>query len=114
MASRRSVQKGGVLYASEARKIAAVRVEDELAKAKALVEKAAKAEVKKQRKVFLDAVMAKRSEIMKARTARKKLRVELGKEVKEKVPALKKHRACTESQSFFRSAKSIVPLAGTL
>ena len=114
MASRRSVQKGGVLYASEARKIAAVRVEDELAKAKALVEKAAKAEVKKQRKVFLDAVMAKRSEIMKARTARKRLRVELGKESEAKAPALKKHRACIDSQKKFRSTKLIFPLAGTL
>ena len=77
-ASHRSVQKGGVLYASEARNIAAVRVEDELAKAKALVEKTAKAEAKKQREIFLDPVMVKRSEIMKVRTARKKLRVELG------------------------------------
>ena len=70
--------------------MAVVRVEDELAKAKALVDRAAKAEGKKQRKIFLDAVMVKRSEIMKARTARKKLRVELGKEVKAKVRALKK------------------------
>ena len=67
-----------------------MRVEDELAKAKALVDRAAKAEAKKQRTVFLDAVMAKRSEIIKARTARKKLRVELGREVKAKVRALKK------------------------
>ena len=59
-------------------------MEDELAKAKALVEKAAKAEAKKQRKVFLDAVMAKQSEIIKARMARKKQRVERGKEVKAK------------------------------
>ena len=46
-ASHRSVQKGGILYASEARNIAAVRVEDGLAKAKELVDKAAKAEAKK-------------------------------------------------------------------
>ena len=68
--------------------MAAVRVEDELAKAKALVDRAVKVEGKKY--VFLDAVMAKRSEIMKARTARKKLRVELGREVKAKVRELKK------------------------
>ena len=55
MASHRSVQKGGVLCASEARNIAAVRVEDELVKAKALVDKA---EAKNQRKGFLNAVMA--------------------------------------------------------
>ena len=36
-----------------------MRVEDELVKAKALLDKAPKAEAKKQRKVFLDAVMAK-------------------------------------------------------
>ena len=71
-----------------------MRVEDELAKAKALVGKVAKAEVKKQRKVFLDAVMAKRSEIVKARTARKKLRVELGREVEAKVRALKASGMC--------------------
>ena len=70
--------------------MAALRVVDELAKVKALVDRAAKAQVKKQRKVFLDEVMAKRSDIMKARTARKKLRVELGREVKAKVRALKK------------------------
>ena len=34
--------------------------------------------------------MAKRSEIMKARMARKKMRAELGREVKAKVRALKK------------------------
>ena len=70
--------------------MAAVRVEDELAKAKVLVDRAVKAERKKQRKIFLDAVMAKRSEIMKARMARKKMRVELGRGVKAKVRALKK------------------------
>ena len=89
-------------------------MEDELAKAKPLAGKAAKAEVKKERKVFLDAVTAKRSEIIKARIARKKLRVEWGKEAKAKVQALKKHRACIDSQIFFPSAKPIVPLAGTL
>ena len=47
-ASHRSIQKGGILYASEARNIAAVRVEDELAKAKALMDKVVKAEAKKQ------------------------------------------------------------------
>ena len=57
-----------------------MRVGDELAKAKALVDKAAKAEVRKRGKVFLDSVMAKRSEIMKAHMACKKLRVDLGRD----------------------------------
>ena len=70
-----------------------MRVEDELVKAKALVDRAAKAEAKKERKGFLDSIMPKRSEMMKARTARKKLRVELGKELKAKVRALKKASA---------------------
>ena len=70
-----------------------MKVEDELAKAKALVDGVAKAEAKKQRKGFLDSVMAKRSEMMKARTAHRKLRVELGKELKAKVRALKKASA---------------------
>ena len=102
-ASHRPVQKGGVLYASEARNIAAVRVEDELVKAKALVDKAAKAEAKKQRKVFLDAVMAKRSEIIKARTARKKLRVELCKDLRARVRALKKASGMCRWSDFFLS-----------
>ena len=89
MASHRSVQKGGDLYALEARNIAAGRVEDELAKAKPLAGKVAKTKVKKQRKVFLDAVMAKRSEVIKACMPRKKLRVERGKEVNAKVRVLK-------------------------
>ena len=67
--------------------MAAFRVEDELAKAKALVDRAVKAEGKKQRKIFPD---ARRSEIMKARMAREKNEGELGKEVKAKVRALKK------------------------
>ena len=50
-ASHWSAQKGGVLYASEERNIATVRVGDELVKAKALVGNAAK----------FDAVMAKRN-----------------------------------------------------
>ena len=45
--------------------------------------------------------MAKRG---RARTARKKLRAELGKEVKAKMRALKKYRACINSQIFFCSA----------
>ena len=92
-ASHRPAQKGGQLYSSEARSISTVRVEDELVKAKALVDRAAKAEAKKERKGFLDSIMAKRSEMMKVRTARKKLRVELGKELKAKVRALKKASA---------------------
>ena len=67
-----------------------MRVEDELAKAKALVGGAVKAEAKKQRKGLLNSIMAKRREMMNVRTARKKLRVELGKELKAKVWALKK------------------------
>ena len=70
--------------------MAAVRVENELAKAKVLVDRAIKAEGKKQMKIFLDAVMAKRCEIMKARMARKEMMVELGRGVKALVRTLKK------------------------
>ena len=45
---------------------------------------------KKDRKVFIDAITAERTEISKERTARKKLRKELCKEVRIKVRALKK------------------------
>ena len=51
---------------------------------------------------------------MIARMARKKMRVELGREVKAKVRVLKKRRECVNSQVFVRSAKLVVPLSGTL
>ena len=70
-------------------------------KAKALVDGAAKAEAKKQRKDLLNSIMAKRSEMMKLRTARKKLRVELGKELKAKVRALKKASVMCRWSRFF-------------
>ena len=55
-ASHRSVQNGSILYASEARNVAALRVRGELAKAEALVDKAVKAEAKDQGKGFLDII----------------------------------------------------------
>ena len=69
-ASRMPAQKGGIFYSSEARNISTVSVEDDLAKIKALVDKASKAEAKKKRKVFLESIMAKRSETIKARKTR--------------------------------------------
>ena len=44
-ARRQSMQKGGVLYASEARKMATERVEDELERARGIVSRAAKAPI---------------------------------------------------------------------
>ena len=48
--SRRSLQKGGVLLASEARNMVVKRQEDELAQAKAIVDKAGKPQIKAARK----------------------------------------------------------------
>ena len=72
-----------------------MRMEGELAKAKALL---ANAEAKKQRRVFLDSIMAKRSEMMKARTAHKKLRVELGKELKQRCGHSKKRQSAGRAE----------------
>ena len=89
-ASRRSLQKGGVLYASEARSMAVQRQEDEVARAKAIVERAEKAQTKKERKAFCEEVAAKRKEILQVRAARKKLRKELCREVRMKAKARSK------------------------
>ena len=45
-ASRRTMQKGGVLHASEARNMVAIKVEDEVERARGIVDRAAKAEAK--------------------------------------------------------------------
>ncbi|KAF8251302.1 hypothetical protein K440DRAFT_658737 [Wilcoxina mikolae CBS 423.85] len=82
--SWRSVQKGGVLYASEARSMATKKVVNELLQAQLIVDRAAKAEAKKNRKIFLDAVTTKRREILKKHVAHKKLRKELCTEIRAK------------------------------
>ena len=48
-ASRRSMQKGGVLYSLEAKNMATVRVGDEVERTRGIVNRAAKAEAKKER-----------------------------------------------------------------
>ena len=70
-AGRRSLQKGGVLYASEARNMTVQRQEDEVARAKAIVERAQKAQTKKDRKAFYEELATKRREILKVRVAQK-------------------------------------------
>jgi hypothetical protein len=80
--SRRSLQKGGVLYASHAREMVTQKVVDEVAQAQAIVNRAQKAQAKKDRKVFCEAVVAKRREILKVRSTQKKLRKELCKEIR--------------------------------
>lgn len=57
--------KGGVLYASEARDIAIVGPGDEIESARGIVDRAVKVEAKKDKKVFTDAITAKRREIFK-------------------------------------------------
>ena len=89
-ASRRSLQKGGVLYASEARNMAVQRQEDEVARTKAIVKRAEKAQAKKGWETFCEEVAAKRTEILQVRTARKKLRKELCREVRMKAKARSK------------------------
>ena len=72
-ASRRSLQKAGVLYASEARNMAVQKQGDEVAWAKAIVERAEKAQTKKDRKPFFEEVATKRREILNVRAAQKSL-----------------------------------------
>ena len=57
------------------------REEDEVVRAKAIVERA-KAQTKKERKAFCEKVAAERKEILQVRAAQKKLRKELCREVR--------------------------------
>lgn len=47
------MEKGGALYASEARGMATVGPEDEIERARGIVDRAAKAEAKKTRRLLL-------------------------------------------------------------
>ena len=85
--SRRSLQKGGVLLASEARNMAVKRQEDELAQAKAIVDKAEKAQIKAARKALLTAVATMRRDMVRVRTGQKKLEKEVCKEIRVKAKA---------------------------
>ena len=88
-ASRRSLQEGGVLYASEARNMAVQRQEDEVARAKAIVERAEKAD-KEGTEIFCEEVAAKRKEILQVRAAqRKELCSEVRMKAKTRSKALK-------------------------
>lgn len=93
-ASHRAVQQEAVLCASEAGDMTTERAEDELERAKGVADRAAKAE---ERKVFIDAIAAKRKVVLKERADRKKLRKELCKEVRARARALKKSRTCIDS-----------------
>ena len=72
------------------------RQEDEVARAKAIVERAEKAQTKKDRKAFCEEVVTKRKEIHKVRATQKKLRKELCREVRIKAKA--KSKALKENQ----------------
>ena len=76
--SRRPLGKGGVLLASEARNRVVKKQGDELARAKAIVDKAEQAKRKAKTKAFLTAVATTRRDMVKMRTAQKKLKKELG------------------------------------
>ena len=71
--------------------------EDEVARAKVIVERAEKAQTEKDRKAFCEEVATKQREILKVRTARKKLRKELCKEAGTKA----KTRSTTQKASHF-------------
>ena len=75
----------------------AVRAEDEVEGARGIVDRAAKAEAKKERKVFINAIIVKRRGILKERADCKNLRKEVCKVVRAKVRALKKSRTCVDS-----------------
>ena len=60
------------------------RQEDEAAHARALVDRAEQAQIKAKRKALLTAVAATRRDMAKMRTAQKKLKKELCKEIRVK------------------------------
>ena len=60
------------------------RQENELAQAKAIVDKAEQTQIKTKRKALLTAVAAARRDMLKMRTAQKKLNKELCKEIRVK------------------------------
>jgi hypothetical protein len=66
------------------------QVENELVQVQLIVGRAAKAEAKKNQKIFLDEVTVKQREIWKERVSHNKLRKELCKEIRVKARALKK------------------------
>ena len=59
----------------------------ELAQAKAIVDKAEQSQIKAKRKAFLTAVATTRRDMVKVRTARKKPKKELCKEIRVKAKA---------------------------
>ena len=63
------------------------RQEDEVARARAIVERAEKVQTKKDRKAFCEEAATKRKEILKVRATQKKLRKELCREVRMKAKA---------------------------
>ena len=79
----------------QARNMTVQRQEDEVARAKAIVERAEKAQTK-DRKAFCEEVATKRKEILKVRATQKKLRKELCREVRMKAKA--KSKALKENQ----------------
>ena len=69
--SRESLQKGGIILAPEARNMVVKRQEDELAQAKAIVDKAEQTQIKTKRKALLTAVATTRRDMLKISTAQK-------------------------------------------
>ena len=57
--------------------MAILRAEDEVKLARGIVDRVAKAKAKKERKVFVDVIIAKRKEILKERADHKRLRKRL-------------------------------------
>ena len=82
--SRRPLGKGGVLLASEARNMVVKKQGDERAQANAIVDKAEQAQIKARRKAFLTAVATMRRDMVKMRTAQKKLKKVLCREIRAK------------------------------
>ena len=60
------------------------RQEDEVAHAKAIVDRAEQAQIKAKRKALLTAVAATRRDMVKMRTAQKKIKKELCKEIRSR------------------------------
>ena len=77
---------------------------DELAQAKAIVDKAEQAQIKAKRKAFLTAVATMRRDMVKMCTAQKKLKKELCREIRAKAKGAgkKTRRICVDRLLWLR------------
>ena len=88
--------------------MSAKRQEDEVAHAKAIVDRAEQAQIKATRKALLMAVATTRRNMVKMRTAQKKIKKELCKEIRVKAKARAKRLGLPMNIAFKLVARFVV------